>query len=92
MQVKDQTNQTTESGQEKQVITGAQVRKRIFDMQLSGDYPGLEQQYLAKKLNRTPSAVVYALNDKSPKLLARIVRHLDWLETQRNKKINKVAA
>jgi hypothetical protein len=73
-------------------LTGAETRLRIYTMQLSGDYPILDQQYLAKKLNRSETAIVFALDGKSPKLLARINRHLDWLVAQREKKIQSLAA
>ena len=82
----DQQANLTENKAENQGPTPAEVRLRILAMQLSGDYPMLEHRYLAKKLNRTGGAITHALDGDSPKLLARIVRHLDWLQRTREKK------
>ena len=80
------TSQNKEAKGEKQVPTGAETRLRIYGMQLCGEYPTLEQKYLAKKLNRSEPAIVFALDGKSPKLLRRINKHLDWLIAQKAKK------
>lgn len=76
----EQTTNLTETVPEKQEPKPADVKLRLLAMQLSGDYPMLEQQYLARKLNRSNGAISRALKGELPILLSRIVRHLDWLE------------
>lgn len=82
-------NETNKAMSESQAADPEAVRRRIHMMKL--DYPFLNQQYLAKKLNRTPVSITYALNGQSRPLLARIVRHLDYLESRRRKKLESVS-
>lgn len=84
--VEERTN-LTQNEAENQGPKAADIRLRILAMQLSGDYPALEQQYLAKKLKRTRGAISRALSGEIPSLLARIVRHLDFLERRKAKGI-----
>ena len=59
---------------------GLQVRIRIIMMKRLPGFRFLDQQYLAKKLRRSETAISLALAGKRSQLLARIIRHLDWLE------------
>ena len=81
----DQT--ITENNVETQALDPNAVKLRFFEMQLSGDYPMLAQQYLAKKLNRSTAAISRAFSGNIPTVLARISRHLDWLERRRAKRL-----
>lgn len=83
----ESTQNLTENKPENQVPSAAEVKLRLYKMQLSGDFDFLEQQYLAKKLNRSNGAISRALNGEIPTLLARIVRHLDFLDRRRAKKL-----
>ena len=67
-----------------------EVRLRILRMQKT-DYVFLNNRYLAEKLNRHESNISHALSGRAPKLLARLTRHLDWLEARRSKKLSNAA-
>ncbi len=61
------------------------VRGRIELMK--AQHPCLKNwnKYLAKALNRSRSAISHAINGRRNELLQRIVTHLDYLESKRNK-------
>jgi hypothetical protein len=83
-------NQVNQQQAKKQADDPEAIRKRIYLMKL--DFPQLDNQYLAKKLNRSNTAITFALQGKRSTLLARIVRHLDYLESQHQKKLGSKAA
>jgi len=84
------TSDNTSKGPESQPVDdGLQVRIRIIMMKRLPSFRFLDQQYLAKKLRRSETAISLALAGKRSQLLARIVKHLDYLE---RKEIEKKAA
>jgi len=83
----ESTQNLTEIKPENQVLIPAEVKIRILRMQLSGDFDFLEYQYLAKRLKRSNGAISRALKGEIPSVLARIKRHLDWLERRHEKKL-----
>jgi hypothetical protein len=83
----ESTQNLTENEVENQVLDPKAVKLRFLEMQLSGDYPMLEQQYLARRLNRSKGAISRAFSGEIPSLLARISRHLDWLQRRRAKRL-----
>jgi hypothetical protein len=52
------------------------VKLRTFRLGVTG-------RYLAKKMNRSGTAITNAFRGESVRLLRRIDRHLDWLERKR---------
>ena len=86
-------NESNAKRAENQAVDPEAIRRRIHLMKL--DFPFLDQTYLAKKLNRSSAAITFALSGRRNTLLARVVRHLDYLEARRAKKlaaINQKAA
>jgi len=71
---------SSKAGESQPVDDGLQVRIRIIMMKRLPGFRFLDQQYLAKKLRRSETAISLALAGKRSQLLARIIRHLDWLE------------
>jgi hypothetical protein len=83
----DQANNVTQNAAESQIIDeGLQVRIRMLTMKQTR-FRFLDQPYLAKKLHRSQTAISQALAGKRRELLARITRHLDYLERRYGEKI-----
>lgn len=75
---------------QKQAADPLAIRLQMVRMKQT-DFAFLNNRYLGKKLNRTDSAISYAFDGKIPGLLARIERHLLWLEARRAKKLAAVS-
>ncbi len=74
-----ETSENTEKQAESQPIEVA-LQTRIRIIMMKRQFRFLDQRYLAKKLKRSEMAISYALNGRRKQLLARIIKHLDWLE------------
>jgi hypothetical protein len=84
--MKQETSENNQKQAESQPLDAAlQARIRIIMMKRRFRY--LDQRYLAKKLKRSEMAISYALNGKRNQLLARITKHLDWLERKDAEKL-----
>ena len=75
----EKTNEASQKAVENQPLDMAlQTRIRIIMMKRRFSF--LDNQYLARKLRRSETAISFALNGRRKQLLARIITHLDYLD------------